>query len=61
LIRKPDFQRALQNIADFVFAAMDVELVSVPGAKDRLEEIIRAAGLITRKFVRDAAKFQLLP
>ena len=24
LISEPDFQRALQNVADFVFAAMDV-------------------------------------
>jgi hypothetical protein len=61
LIRKPDFQRALQNIADFIFAAMNVE--PIPGLRfeNRLEEIIRTAGLITCKFVRDGKKFQLFP
>src|SRR3990172_9271505 len=53
LISKPDFQRALQNIADFVFAAMHVEPISALGFEHRLEEIIRAASLITRQFVRD--------
>ena len=32
LIAEPDLQRALEDIADFVFAAMDVELVPSPGS-----------------------------
>jgi hypothetical protein len=37
LISKPDFQRALQNIANFVFTVMDMESITAFGVEDRLE------------------------
>ena len=51
LISQPDFQRAFQGIADFVFAAMNVQLVPGSGFENRFEQIICAAGLLTGQLV----------
>jgi hypothetical protein len=42
-IADPDFQGSLQDIADLVLAAMDVEPVSRAGLERRFEEVVRTA------------------
>jgi hypothetical protein len=58
LITNPDFQRPLQDVAGFDFAVMDMELVSGPRFKDRLEHIICATGFLASQFVRYGQKVQ---
>jgi hypothetical protein len=60
LVTGPDLQRALQDIADLDFAAMDVESVPSLRVEVRFEEVIRTAGLLTCQLVRDGEEIQHL-
>jgi hypothetical protein len=55
-----DLDCAFQDIDHFVFVAMHVEPISALRIEYRLEEIVRAAGLMAQKLVSHAEEFQYL-
>ena len=50
-ILKSDFERTRENVADLVFAAMDMQPVAGAGLEARLEDVAGATGLLARQLV----------